>query len=95
VVALSNINGDIVERYSYKVFGTPTIRDANSQELTISDYDNPYMFTGRRYDSETITQFFPGLYYYRARYYDGFPFLHRFLQPDPIGYYYSMNLYEY
>jgi RHS repeat-associated protein len=45
------------------------------------------MFTGQRYDSET------GLYYYKARYYN--PYIGRFLQTDPVGYYYSMNLYEY
>jgi len=48
---------------------------------------NPYMFTGRRFDSET------GLYYYRARYYD--PYIGRFLQTDPIGYYGGLNLYTY
>ena len=63
VVALSDVNGNVVERYEYDVFGEPTIRDANDQILNTSAYDNPYMFTGRRYDSET------GLYYYRARYY--------------------------
>lgn len=54
VVALSDANAGIVERYSYDVFGESNI------ESTIG---NPYMFTGRRFDAET------GLYYYRARYY--------------------------
>ena len=55
VAALSNNSGEIVERYSYDVFGRAD---------RVSDVSNPYLFTGRRYDDET------GLYYYRARYYD-------------------------
>jgi len=66
VIALSDENTDIVERYSYDVFGEPN---------RTSDVNNPYMFTGRRYDDET------GLYYYRARYYAYD--IGRFLQPDP------------
>jgi len=54
VVALSDYYGNIVERYSYDVFGEPN---------TTSDVGNPYMFTGRHLDTES------GLYYYRARYY--------------------------
>jgi RHS repeat-associated protein len=78
VAALSDVNNVVVERYSYDVFGEPNIT---------SSVGNPYMFTGRRLDTETH------LYYYRARYYAYD--IGRFLQTDPIGYYYSMNLYEY
>ncbi len=55
VVALSDVNNMVVERYSYDVFGEPNVS---------SSIGNPYLFTGRRYDPEA------GLYYYRARYYD-------------------------
>ncbi len=71
VVALSNTNGVIVEQYSYDAFGSATITTTPGY----TSPNNPYMFTGRRYDPET------GLYYYRARYYA--PKLARFLQPDP------------
>ena len=87
VVALSNVNGEIVERYSYDVFGEATIRDTNDAIRNTSLYGNPYMFTGRRYDDETE------LYYYRARYYS--PKLGRFLQTDPIRYAAGLNLYTY
>ena len=87
VAALSNVNSVIVERYSYDVFGRATVRDANNEQLTTSNFANPYMFTGRRYDDET------GLYYYRARYYD--PWTGRFMQTDPIGYLAGLNLYTY
>jgi RHS repeat-associated protein len=43
----------------------------------VSNYGNPYYFTGREYDPET------SLYYYRARYYDAD--LGRFTTMDPLG----------
>ncbi len=87
VVALSDSNANIVEKYEYDVFGAATIRDTNDAIRNTSLYGNPYMFTGRRYDSET------GLYYYRFRYYN--PEIGRFLQTDPIRYAAGLNLYTY
>lgn len=54
VIALSDEAGEVVEQYSYDVFGSPD---------RTSSIGNRFMFTGREYDTET------GNYYYRARYY--------------------------
>lgn len=78
VIALTDSADNIIESYSYDVFGQPN---------TTSSVGNPYLFTGRRHNTET------GLYYYRARYFD--PYIGRFLQIDPIGYFGGVNIYTY
>jgi RHS repeat-associated protein len=79
VVALSDADGDTVQVYEYDVYGQVAASDAN--------HPNPFLFTGRRFDTET------GLYYYRARYYNAS--IGRFLQTDPIGYEGGTNWYMY
>jgi RHS repeat-associated protein len=66
-----------LEKYSYDVFGKPTITGGNGQVRGISNYGNRFLFTGREY----IYTF--GLYDYRHRMY--LPRLGRFIQTDPIG----------
>ncbi|MBI9019303.1 MAG: RHS repeat-associated core domain-containing protein [Phycisphaerae bacterium] len=87
VIALIDDSGAIVETYKYTPFGTPTIKNASGTEIATSSVDNPYMFTGRRWDAETST------YYYRFRNYC--PMLGRFMQNDPLGYIDGMNQYAY
>jgi RHS repeat-associated protein len=86
VTAITDANGDLVERISYDTFGMPTFTDAAGEVVSKSTISNTLLFHGRRYDAET------NLYYFRARYYD--PIMGRFLQTDPMGYADSMNLYQ-
>ena len=56
----------MVERYTYLAYGQPTFHNPDgtlAASQTSSALSNPYLFTGRRIDSET------GLQYSRARYY--------------------------
>ena len=67
-----------LEKYTYDVFGKPTIIGwANGDVRPISQYGNRFLFTGREY----LYTF--GLYDYRHRTYH--PGLGRFLQTDPTG----------
>lgn len=89
VVALIDATGTKVETYEYTAFGLMTMFDATGTEITtnISTINNPYGFTGRRWDTETE------LWYYRNRMYSAE--LGRFLQRDPLGYIDGYNMYAY
>ena len=87
VVALTDGQGSVMERYEYDPYGKLTIYDANDSVLTVSSVGNIYYFTGREYDFET------GLYNYRAR--SLHPGLGRFMQHDPLLYVDAMGLYHY
>ncbi|MCC6699389.1 MAG: RHS repeat-associated core domain-containing protein [Candidatus Hydrogenedentes bacterium] len=88
VLGLTDANGNVVERYTYDDYGAPTVWIEDSQNpgtwienapngVPVSDFGNPFMFTGRRWD-EVLS-----LYDYRTRYYN--PYLGRFLRIDTIG----------
>ncbi len=87
ITELTDSTGSVIEKYSYDIFGSVIIKDAQDNVLSQSTVDNPYFFTARQLDTET------GLYYYRARYYN--PGIGRFLQTDPVGYSAGLNLYAY
>jgi RHS repeat-associated protein/uncharacterized repeat protein (TIGR01451 family) len=87
VTEVTDATGNLVERYTYDVYGAPSFYDGADNPLSGSAIGNPYLFASRRYDSESRN------YYYRARIYA--PSIGRFLQMDPLGYVNGMNLYAY
>jgi len=107
VAALANESGAIVERVRYEAFGAMTVYAPQlggwtpraalaTPKPNQSAFNNPYGYTGRRYDAETATTSgggSQGLWYYRNRMYSSR--LGRFLQRDPAGYVDGFNLYAY
>ena len=89
VTAVLSDAGAVVERYHYTPYGELTVLDADFSDDAdgVSDMENPYTFTGRRFDGES------GLYQYRNRYYGAE--VGRFVTRDPIWYADGLNLYEY
>jgi RHS repeat-associated protein len=78
VASLSNHKGKQETRYVYDVFG-----EVLAGDLT----DNPYAFTGKRFDAES------GLYHFHFRQYDATVGV--WTTPDPIGILGGINLYAY
>jgi RHS repeat-associated protein len=86
-IALTDGQGNVVERYAYDVFGQPVVL-APDGTLRSSPPLTPSLFTGRWFHPES------GLYDYRHRWYH--PRIGRFLQVDPIRFLGGdVNLYRY
>ena len=76
VVALTDRDGNVVERYDYGDFGS-VLDGTTYLPFGSSAVGNTFFFTGRQRDEES------GWYYYRSRYMD--PAAGRFLSRDTIG----------
>ena len=83
VKALTDGTQEIAEEYDYDAWGNLEDYDPN--------VDNPYLFTGRRWDDETH------LYYYRARYYNAFLAQFNTVDPHPKDFQnpITLNMYAY
>lgn len=88
IVAISDKNGDVIERYEYEDYGKVRYLESDGiTEKSLSSIENRYLFTGRELDPET------GIYYFRARHYS--PDSGRFIQRDPLGIADQINPYTY
>ena len=87
-VAMTGAQGDVLERYTYDIFGLPTVRDgASYATLTATAVGNRLLFQGREWLAEVkLTD-------HRNRLYS--PEMHRWLNRDPIGERGGINLYQF
>ncbi len=76
VVRLTGNTGNLLEQYSYDIFGTPLIKNNSGTVISATAFGNRFMFTGREYILEI------GLYDYRNRIYSYI--FGRFLQIDSL-----------
>jgi RHS repeat-associated protein len=80
-IALTDDNGNVVDRAEYSAYGTLTYRAGN--------HDTPFLFNGR-YGVMTDPN---GLLFMCARFYN--PYICRFLNPDPAGFSGGLNFFAY
>ena len=78
VVAICNLDGDVLVTYTYDEFGN--LIDETVVDEDYANFDNPYRYVGYEYIEEVE------LYDLNARYYN--PEIARFLSPDP---YYNLG----
>lgn len=87
LIGLTDTNGNILETYRYKSFGSPTIFNSAGVELSNSVFGIQPIFGGQRFLSST------GLYLSTKRLMD--PLNGIFVSADPKGYIDSPSLYVY
>lgn len=87
VSCLTDLQGQVIERYRYSAFGEEEILDPNGEQRAASIVNNPWRFSGKRVDEET------GFVAFGLRYY--YPSTGKWITPDPIGYGDGPNLYAY
>ena len=76
IIAISDGNGTIYERYRYRVYGEHEVLNADFTPKTTAAV-SPFLWGGSLYEPET------NLYWMRNRYYH--TGMHRFINQDPIG----------
>jgi RHS repeat-associated protein len=87
-IAITNGNADVLERYSYDVFGRVTVVDASTgNTIPQTAHGVRHFYTGHDFQAEL------GLYLTHYRAYE--PVLGRWLSADPIGEAGGINLYGY
>jgi RHS repeat-associated protein len=86
-VALTDINGGLIERTAYDAYGTPAFFDASGSVVAASPSGNRLLFTGREWFASL------SLNDHRNRYYA--PEIGRWLNRDLIGERGGFNLYSY
>ncbi len=80
-IALTDDNGNVTDRMEYSAYATMTYRIGNS--------DTPFLFNGL-YGVQSDAN---SLLYMSSRYY--YPFLCRFVNPDPTGFNGGLNVFAY